>query len=159
MAVDGQEEPRGGKTSDRVAGALLIVMALLIGLESRTFIVGFVTDPLGPKAFPLVSALLLLVGGVVLQIRPGTESGLAPAKQMLRVAVATICLFAYALLLGFIGFFTTTLLVTAVFALLLGGRPVPSFISAAGVSALLYALFSFLLDIALPLGSLFLRSG
>jgi putative tricarboxylic transport membrane protein len=158
MAVNGQEEPRGGKTSDRVAGALLIVMALLIGLESRTFIVGFVTDPLGPKAFPLVSALLLLVGGVVLQIRPGAESGLAPPKQLLRVAAATICLFSYALLLGFLGFFTTTLLVATVFALLLGGRPLPSIISAAGVSALLYAVFSYLLGIALPLGSLFLRS-
>jgi len=140
-----------------VAGALLILMALLIALESRTFTVGFVTDPLGPKAFPLVSAVLLLAGGVFLQIKPGADDSWHPAKQFLRVAAAACCLLAYALLLGFLGFITTTLLVTAAFALLLGGRPIPALVNAACVSALLYALFSYLLDIALPLGSLFLR--
>ncbi len=157
MAVGTPDETKGGTTSDRVASALLVILALLLALESRTFTVGFVTDPLGPKAFPLLSALLLLVGGVVLQIKPAADSAWPPAKQLLRMIVAALSLFAYALLLGFLGFFTTTLLVTAVFALLLGGRPVASLLSAAAVSALLYALFSYVLNIALPLGSLFLR--
>lgn len=152
-------KPNSSTLSDRVAGALVISMALLIALEARTFTVGFVTDPLGPKAFPLVSAVLLLVGGVALEIKPGFVSGWPPAKQLLRAAVAAFCLLAYALLLGLLGFFTTTLLVVAVFGLLLGGRPVPSIISAAAVSALLYLLFFYLLGIALPLGSLFLRGG
>jgi putative tricarboxylic transport membrane protein len=132
-------------------------MALLIALESRTFTVGFVTDPLGPKAFPLVSAVLLLAGGVALQVKPGADGAWQPAKRFMRVAAAACCLLAYALLLGFLGFITTTLLVTGAFALLLGGRPIPSLLNAACVSVLLYALFSYLLDIALPLGSLFLR--
>ncbi len=152
-------EPPSSTLSDRIAGVVVISMALLIALESRTFTVGFVTDPLGPKAFPLVAAVLLLVGGVALEIKPGVVSGWPPAKQLLRAAVAAFCLLAYALLLGFLGFFTTTLLVVAVFGLLLGGRPIPSIISAAAVSALLYLLFFYLLGIALPLGSLFLRGG
>ncbi len=153
------ESVRSCKTSDRVAGALLIVFALLVALESRTFHVGFVTDPLGPKAFPLVSAFLLLVGGVAMRIRPGAESKRPQTMPLLRVTTAALCLIAYALLLGTLGFFTTTWLVVGAFALLLGGRPVPSLLSAAGVSAVLYALFSYLLEIALPIGSLFLRGG
>jgi putative tricarboxylic transport membrane protein len=78
---------------------------------------------------------------------------------LLRVAVAAICLFAYALLLGLLGFFTTTMLLIAVVSLQLGGRPIPALLSAAGISAALYALFFYVLDIALPLGSLFVRGG
>jgi putative tricarboxylic transport membrane protein len=152
-------ETRSGTTSDRVTAALLILMALLIALESRTFTVGFVTDPLGPKAFPLVSAFLLLVGGVALLARPGVESKWPRGHQLLRVATAAFFLFAYALLLGVLGFFTTTMLLIAVVSLQLGGRPVAAFLSAAGISAALYALFVYLLNIALPLGSLFLRGG
>jgi len=148
-----------GTTSDRVAGALLVVLALLIALESRAFTVGFVTDPLGPKAFPLVAAGLLLVGGVTLLIRPGKLSPWPRAEQLLRVAQGAACLFAYALLLGTLGFFVTTSLVITVFSLQLGGRPVPALFTAAGISAALYVLFFYLLDIALPLGSLFVLGG
>ena len=152
-------ETRNATTSDRITATLLILLALLIALESRTFTVGFVTDPLGPKAFPLVSAFLMFVGGVALLFSPGIESKWPRGQQLLRVAVAAICLFAYALLLGLLGFFTTTMLLIAVVSLQLGGRPIPALLSAAGISAALYALFFYVLDIALPLGSLFVRGG
>ena len=147
------------KTSDRVVGALLVVLALVIALESRNFTVGFVTDPLGPKAFPLVSGGLLLIGGVTLLVRPGSLSEWPGAQQLLRVAEGAAFLFAYALLLGTLGFFTTTTLLIVAFSLQLGGRPIPALCTAAGISAALYVLFYHLLDIALPIGSLFLRGG
>jgi len=150
---------RTGTTSDRTAGALVILMALLVAFESRTFTVGFVTDPLGPKAFPLVSALLLLAGGVAIQFRPGMDSNWTTWRRLLRVGVAAVCLLAYALLLGFIGFVTATMMVVAVFAVLLGGRPLPAIVTGAIGAALLYGLFSYLLDIALPVGSLFVLGG
>jgi putative tricarboxylic transport membrane protein len=130
-------------------------MAILIAFESRTFTVGFVTDPLGPKAFPMVSALLLLLGGIALQFRPSLESNWPSSSRLLRVGVAAVYLLVYALLLGYIGFFTATLLVVAAFAVLLGGRPLPALMAGAICAALLYVLFFYLLDIALPLGSLF----
>lgn len=154
-----QSEPKGRATSDRAVAALLVVLALLIAFESRTFTVGFVTDPLGPKAFPLVSAFLLLVGGVALVVRPGLDSNWPASSRLRRISIAAICLFVYALLLGFLGFFTTTLLVVAAFSSLLGGRPLPSIVTGTVSSALLYALFFYLLDIALPLGSLFVLGG
>lgn len=152
-------DTRGGRTSDRITAGLLILMGLLIALESTSFTVGFVTDPLGPKAFPLVSALLLLVGGVTLMIKPGDTASWPPAPLLLRVAIAAVCLFAYAFLIDTLGFLTTTMLLLAVFSLQLGGRPIPALLSAAGISAGLYGLFYYLLDIALPLGSLFVRGG
>ena len=150
---------RSGTMIDRISAAVLILTALIVALESRTFTVGFVTDPLGPKAFPLVSALLLLVGGVTLFFRPGVESKWPRGHQALRVATGLLYLFAYALLLGVLGFFTTTMLLIAAFSMQLGGRPIPALLSAAGISAALYALFVFALDIALPLGSLFVVGG
>jgi len=157
--MSGSRDRTGGSTSDRVAGALLLLVAALIALESRTFTVGFVTDPLGPKAFPLVSSLLIAFGGGVLLVRPGTGTERSPFGRLPHLLAASAALFAYAMLLGFLGFFATTLLVINVFGLLLGGRPLKSVLSAAGISAVLYLLFFYLLDIALPIGSLFLRSG
>jgi putative tricarboxylic transport membrane protein len=152
-------EPDHNTMSDRIAAAIVIVVALLVALEARTFTVGFVTDPLGPKAFPLVSAFLLLVGGVALQFRPVPVSNWPTRNRLLYVGGAFACLLGYALLLEFLGFFSTTLLAVCAFSLMLGGRPLASLATGASTAALLYVLFFYLLDIALPLGSLFVRGG
>jgi putative tricarboxylic transport membrane protein len=157
--MDDRSAARSGTGSDRVAGAVLIVVALWMALESRDFTVGFVTDPLGPKAFPLLAAGLMLVAGVCLLVRPAGTSAWPQGRGLLRLVAAVICLLSYALLLTILGFFTTTMLGVSVFALLLGGRPVQALLAAAAISATLYVLFSYLLNVALPLGSLFVRGG
>jgi len=121
--------------------------------------VGFVTDPLGPKAFPLLATGQMLVAGVSLLARPADTSAWPQGRGLLRLVTAVICLFSYALLLTTLGFFSTTVLGVAVFALLLGGRPVQALLAAAAISAALYVLFFYLLNVALPLGSLFVRGG
>lgn len=137
----------------------MIVVALWMALESRGFTVGFVTDPLGPKAFPLLAAGLMLVAGVSLLVRPAGTSAWPKRRGLLRLVAGVICLFSYALLLTILGFFTSTMLAVSVFALLLGGRPVQALLAAAAISAALYVLFFYLLNVALPFGSLFVRGG
>jgi putative tricarboxylic transport membrane protein len=150
--------PRGFQ-SDRIAGFIVILTGLVVAVEARGFTVGFVTDPLGPKAFPLLAAGLLLVGGVALVARPLSESSWPARQAWIRLAVGAASLVAYATLLSTLGFFVSTTSAVAVFSLLLGGRPLPSLASAASISAVLYVLFQYVLRIALPIGSLFLRGG
>jgi putative tricarboxylic transport membrane protein len=146
-------------SSDRFAGIILVVLGVLVALEARNFTVGFVTDPLGPKVFPLVAAGLFVAGGGSLILRSGDVYAWPGMRLRLRLIVATVCLFAYGMLLSTLGFFLTTTAEVAVFALLLGGRPLVSVATAASISGALYVLFYYVLNIALPIGSLFLRGG
>lgn len=53
----------------RVALLLLLLLGGAAAWEARRFVVGFPTDPLGPRAFPwFASALLVLCAGVALRL-------------------------------------------------------------------------------------------
>ena len=45
-------------------GWILVALGAAIGLEASTFNVAFLTDPVGPKALPLVAALILIAAGL-----------------------------------------------------------------------------------------------
>ena len=59
-----------GRRTDRISGLVLLAAAAAIAIEARTFNVGFLTDPLGPKALPFFAGGLLGLGGLLLVIRP-----------------------------------------------------------------------------------------
>lgn len=49
-----------------IAALGVVAASAAIALEATTFDVAFPTDPLGPKAFPVVAAVLLAIGGLAL---------------------------------------------------------------------------------------------
>ena len=145
--------------SDRVAGALLVLLAVATAVEAMTFDVAFPTDPLGPKAFPLLAAGILLAGGVLLIRRPGSEPEWPGRRGWARVVAAGAFLLVYAAVLDVVGFFLGTTILTAALARLLGGPRWRSLAGGAVLAATLYVLFSYLLRLPLPIGSLFLMGG
>lgn len=150
----GVEPGTGRTTGDRRAGLATLLVAVAIGLEALTFGTTFPTDPLGPKAFPLVSAVLLASGGAWVLLSPGARRTV-PLPGAVWVAAASFVL--YALLLEPLGFFVATLLEFVVLALLFGGRPLRSTIAGAAFVGALYVLFVHGLGLVLPVGSLFVR--
>ena len=151
-----------------VAAAAVVLSAVAIALEATTFDVAFPTDPLGPKAFPLVAAALLVLGGGALvrearreeQAAKGSEATVAdgpaaegPAVGSGRaIALATLSFVVYAFLLAPLGFVPATTLEFAVLARLFGG-PLGRGAAAGLVFAVaLYALFVYGLGLPLPLG-------
>ena len=134
----------------------MLAVAVAIGFESLTFDTTFPTDPLGPKAFPFVSALLLGLGGGWVALRPRTvERALLPAS----VWLGTVSFVAYALLLEPLGFFLATLLAFVALSLLFGGRTVRAALAGAVFVGALYRLFVQGLGLVLPVGSLFVVGG
>ncbi len=158
-------------SEDRRWGVAILVMAVAIGLESLSFIPSFQTDPLGPKAFPLVSALLLAAGAswtvfrparppapAEAQTQPDEAEALSDGSEALPGAVwlAAGSFVAYALLLEPLGFFTATLAEFVALSLLFGGHALRSALTGAVFVGALYLLFVQGLGLALPIGSLFL---
>ncbi len=142
--------------SDRIVGALCMVAAALIAMEARTFTVRFLTDPIGPKALPLLVAVIFALAGGCLLARPQPEPSWPSRATWLRGGMAVSSLVIYAFILPFLGFYVSTTLAVTALALLFKGPPVKSAAAAMLYSGALYVLFVYMFGLPLPMGSLFL---
>lgn len=166
-----------------IAALAVVVAAAAIALEATTFDVAFPTDPLGPKAFPMVAAVLLALGGLALvrsaradrvkadgMEADGAEAGAGrgvagsdggetgadgpePGAAR-RIALGTASFVVYAFLLAPLGFVLATTLEFAVLARLFGGPAGRGAAAGLVFALLLYALFVYGLGLPLPLGIL-----
>ena len=140
-----------------VGAAAVVLTAAAIALEATTFDVMFPTDPLGPKAFPLLAAFLLAIGGMAL-LREGLREGAGgtPVNAVTgardRILLATVSFVAYAFLLAPLGFVLATVLEFALLARLFGGTLVRGAAVGLAFAVLLYLLFVYGLGLPLPLG-------
>jgi len=141
--------------TDRVAGILLVLLGAVVALEARTFRVAFLTDPLGPRALPLLVAGLLALCGLVLIRRPGPEPAWPRSAGLLRGAAGAGVFLLYSLLMQPLGFGASTAAAVAGLGLLFGGPPRRVLVVGLVTTALLWFLFVPLLGIPLPMGWLF----
>lgn len=141
--------------TDRVAGMLLILLGAVVALEARTFRVAFLTDPLGPRALPLLVAGLLVVCGLVLLRRPGPEPAWPRAAGLIRGTAGAAVFLLYGLLMQPLGFGASTVAAVAGLGLLFGGPPRKVLLTGVVTTLLLWLLFVPLLGIPLPIGWLF----
>ncbi len=143
------------KRSDRLGGLALIVLAVAYGLEARSFQVRFIADPIGPRAFPYILALLLGALGLSL-IFARAPSDAEPAPRVdRRPVLGAVSLVAYTFLFPFAGFFVSTSLLMMFLSRLFGSRGLVSFVAPVLFVAGLGFLFTYGLAIPLPIGSLF----
>lgn len=158
-----------------------MALATAAAFESRHFVVGFASDPLGPRAFPLLAALLIALGGAFgiasARARPGQGAGQAStpgstaapaptpepgpahtpalpstASAGLRTTAAVVSFLLFALLLDPLGFVAATALEFTVLAVLFGGTAVRGFLAGLVFAVLVFLLFVQGLGLALPLG-------
>jgi putative tricarboxylic transport membrane protein len=141
--------------TDRITGVLLFALAVAFGLHARSFHTNFLTDPLGPQAWPMMLGGILALFSIYLIVKP--QHGAAWPKRivLLRQFVLVIALVGYALLLDPIGFLAATVLIVGFMALLLGARWWQAGITGLASSVALYLLFNSLLGLPLPTGALF----
>ncbi len=125
-----------------------------VAAEASTFKVAFLTDAVGPKALPYLSAAILVGAGAMLAARPGPGTEWPAPSTRVRMAAAAGAFLFYAAVLPVLGFFVSTTLTVASLSILFGGPPVRSAAAAAALSAVLWYLFVWALRLPLPFGSL-----
>lgn len=143
--------------SDRVAGVVLTVAGLAVAAEATTFDVTFMVDPVGPKALPMLSAVVFVLAGLSLAARPGTGPAWPGRSDVLRMVGATAAFVAYALALAPLGFFTATTAAVGTLSVLFGGPPKRAFAAAALLAGAMWFGFVYALGLPLPLGDLWTR--
>lgn len=143
--------------TDRLFSTVLLVLTLCYGLAALSISVPFVFDPLGPRPLPLTLTLILSGLLVILLLRPlrKVSDRTAPFRILLLCGVMLFYLLTWTSL----GFLLSTTISVYLLTRLLKGTWMQGLMTALLVSVCAYGLFHFLLNISLPLGTIFTIGG
>lgn len=141
--------------SDRIVAVMLLILALVFGLQAWAYVpIGF-TDHLGARVFPLAVALFMVPLTLVLFFGRHM-AGVWPSARAWRVVILALSvLVVYALVIEHVGFIIATMGVFIIYGKLYGARWWKTVVSGIIAAVALYALFVLALDMYLPLGSFF----
>jgi putative tricarboxylic transport membrane protein len=143
---------------DRIVAAVFLLLTLGYGYVGSGYHAQFSYEPIGPRAFPLLLAGIAAACWLWLVLRPksiaedleGLAKGVLP-----RALIIIVALFGYALLFEPLGFPLSTALATIVIGRFFGGTWGKLVIGGALLGVSLYILFDRVLDVTLPLGTVF----
>tara|TARA_Y100001001_G_scaffold150061_1_gene160400 strand:- start:151 stop:639 length:489 start_codon:yes stop_codon:yes gene_type:complete len=147
--LDAHQDRRPAQVGDRLAGAVLLVLALGAWWHSHSFVTGFM-QPVGPGAFPRLVSLPLAALAAYLILRPGFNERWPDRAGLARQLAVLLLLAAYAGLLEPLGFLPATLAGAIVLTRLFGAAWGQALIAGTGLALGLYALFEFALGMPLP---------
>ena len=146
--------------SDRVFGAVCVVVAAGMAWAAQEYVAPISYEPVGPRAFPMLLAALMAIGGIWLTIRPSPNDAGFGAAQLKVIALSSAAIFAYAALFTNLGFVVATALMAVPVGMAFGGSLKKCVMVGLGLGIGLFLLFDRLLDVVLPTGVLsFLLGG
>ncbi|MBN8413848.1 MULTISPECIES: tripartite tricarboxylate transporter TctB family protein [Halomonas] len=140
---------RPAPVGDRIAGAVLLLLALGAWWHSHSFVTGFM-QPVGPGAFPRLVSLPLGVLSAYLLFRPGFNERWPDRAGLARQLAVLLLLAAYAGVLEALGFLPATLVGAVLLTRLFGARWQQAMVAGTGLAVGLYVLFEFGLGMPLP---------
>lgn len=141
--------------SDRIVGALLMLLGGAYVALAFAFEAAFFTDPLGPRFVPVAIGLFMIGSAAALLVRP-TRGVRWPGRRVWRKLVAALLVFVgYAYLLEPVGFIVATTVAFALFSRLFAAPYWRAFLAGAVFAGVLFALFVGALDLYLPAGAWF----
>jgi putative tricarboxylic transport membrane protein len=136
-------------TSDRIFGAVMILVALGYILSATTIQVPLFPDPMGPKYFPFLIAAGVIICGLVMILRPDPEADWPAAGALVTIGLAALVMVGYAYALKPLGFLIPTAIAAGILSYQLSPRPIPAVLTGLGLSIGLFVLFRYALDLGL----------
>jgi len=137
---------------DRALGLVFLALGIGAIMHAYGLEVAFASDPIGPKAFPILVGGMLALTGAVLVVSPEAQQW-HPGSWGKVIAVAAASLIYPALLIP-LGFVPATSLLCLVLARALKGTWTNSAIASVAVAVVIFVLIDFLLGLPLPRGPL-----
>lgn len=140
--------------SDRILGAVCVVAAAGMAWAASDYAPPISYEPVGPRAFPLLLAGLMAIGGLWLVLRPALGRAHYAGLPLKSIAACAAAVFGYALLFELLGFSLATALMALPVGLAFGGNWRQALAGGIGLGLSLYVLFDKVLDVVLPTGML-----
>ena len=141
--------------SDRVAGVILLLVAIWYSAEATTLESTILTDYLGPSAFPLLLGILLGICSLYLIIKPDPNPQWPEASAWIRMGLIILSFIVYAYIMEPLGFIIATTFEMVSLSYIFKGPRVKSIVAGLLFSLFLFGLFSYVLDLSLPAGTIF----
>lgn len=138
--------------SDRIYGALGLVVAALYIWQATEIETGFIVDPLGPSRFPIIVGCVLGLASLYSVLVPDPPPHWPPAGRLLEIAMAVAVLVAYAWFLPAAGFVLATAIAAAYLSWRLGTHPAMAVVAGIAISVGIYAIFHLVLGLSLARG-------
>ena len=141
--------------ADRLFSLVLMLAAVALGVAAWQLEVPFQYEPVGPKAIPLILAVVLFACSAWLVIKPSRFKGEYGRSLFVRHLLVVLGLVAYAWSFEILGFILSTCLVGTVFARLFGLALGKAVLYSVALGAVGYVLLSVVLELNVPAGTLF----
>lgn len=135
--------------SDRIFGLVALMVALAYIASATQIQTSFLSDPIGPKAFPILVGAVAALCSLVLIVRPDPDPDWPDTRTWGSLLIAVIVLVGYAFALKPMGFLLPTAITAAILSYQISPRAVPAALSGLGLSVGLFVLFKFALGLSL----------
>lgn len=145
--------------SDRLLGAVSMVAAAGMAWAAQDYAAPISYEPVGPRAFPLLLAGLMAVGGAWLVLKPTLKGGVYAGVPVALLGMSALAVVVYALLFQWLGFTLATSLMAVPVGMAFGGSWKQSLAGGVALGLVLFLMFDKLLDVILPTGLLSLLLG
>lgn len=140
--------------SDRIFGVVGLVLAAFYIWAATIIELSFISDPFGPRKFPIIIGGLLALSSLVVLIRPDAEPQWPAFGRLAEIAGAVAVMVAYALLLPVIGFVIATAVAAGFLTWRLGSTALWSLVIGVLTSLGIYLVFHIILGLSLARGPL-----
>ena len=135
--------------SDRIFGLVVALLALAYIAGATQIQTSFLTDPVGPKTFPILIGVVGAISAMVMVFKPDPEPDWPGLRTFGALLVAVVVLVAYAYALRPLGFLIPTALAAGVLSYQISPNAVKASLAGLGLSVGLFVLFKFALGLGL----------
>lgn len=138
--------------SDRIlGGACLILAVVYIFLATQTKVT-FLSDPLGPRPFPVAVGLVLGIASLITLLRPDIEPNWPQLGSLLEIIFAVVIMLGYATVMPIVGFLSATAVAATLLSWRMGANPVRAGVAGTSISAGIFVIFHYVLGLSLAIG-------
>lgn len=135
--------------SDRIFGLVVVLGALAFFAGALQIQISFLSDPLGPRVFPILIAAAALLCGVVMLLKPDAEPEWPGLRNWIGMGVALVVLIGYAYALAPLGFVLPTAIAATALSYQISPRLWAAVITGISLAVGLYLVFKYGLGLGL----------
>ena len=138
--------------SDRILGGLGLLLAMFFIWQATLIQESFISDPVGPKIFPIIIGGLVALSSLTILFRPDDEPEWPEFNRLFEVGLTVAVMIAYAYALPIAGFVLSTAVAAAYLSWRLGTPPVKAAIAGIVIAVGIYVVFHLILGLSLARG-------
>ena len=135
--------------SDRIFGLVVVLVALVYVFGATQIQTSFLSDPVGPKAFPYIIAGVAILAAFIVILFPDAEPKWPPLAIFGKLLFAVVVLTGYAYTLKPLGFIIPTAVAAGLISLQIRPQALLSIITGTGLSVSLFIVFKYALGLGL----------